>query len=109
MKPIKSDSTQAARVVASLNVLKWIIVAMWALWVLGAVQGIWKFTEWPVAVAVVPVVIVAGVSAWVSWALVGWLQHMLGMAVLNAKMSAGTYLGTTRGDSAKVEQIGLPR
>jgi hypothetical protein len=91
MKPIKSSSTQAARVVASLNVLKWIIVALWALWALGAVEAIWKLTEWPI-VSAAPVVLVAAVSAWVSWAAVGWLQHMLGMAILSAKVGAGIYL-----------------
>lgn len=100
-----NTSTKAAgRVVASLAVLKWIAVALWAVTGLLAVGVIWLAESWPqwTVWLEVPAVLVAIVGGWLSWTFIGWRQHML------AQLAVGNdRLANVRLDAARIQEYGV--
>lgn len=110
---MNTSTSAASRVVTSLEVLKWIVVAMWGLYALGAIQLIYSATNWPMTLSAA-VVGVAFVGAWLSWTFLGWMQHVLGQLVLSNQGVAvnlgGGYVATSAkaGDPVQVHTTGSP-
>lgn len=79
-----SNQVKAAeRTAVALGWIKWTVAVLCLLGGAGAVQVIYSATTWPMGAAV-PVVIGALAAAVLSWALIGWRQHMLQMEIRTA-------------------------
>lgn len=86
---MNNTTKPAARVVAALAVIKWVLVA---LWIGGGIAGVlmiaaassWpKWTVW----LEVPVIATAVVGAALSWVSIGWRQQVLAMLVMRNRSS----------------------
>lgn len=108
---MKTSTEAAGRVVASLAVLKWIVVGVVLFYGLSAVAYIYMARDWPAWTVWLeaPVILATIVSAWLAWTFIGWAQHLLGQVawrnVLITRMwpGSGTHVTTTTGESAAVD------
>ncbi|TCC01938.1 hypothetical protein [Kribbella soli] len=79
----------AQRVATFLGVVKWLTIAVLGVGgVLTGLQLITAGTSSTEQALGFLVLVVAGVNALVTWALFGWLQHMLGMLTVIAANTA---------------------